>query len=113
MKEYYENSQLKFEGEYLQGKLWNGKGYNKNGIFEFEIINGKGYIKEYYYNSQLRFEGEYLNGERNGYGKEYNSMGKIQFEGEYLNGKRWNGKVYDGNGKEFEIKAGKKFENKK
>ena len=35
-----------FEGEYLNGKRWNGKG------------------KEYY-NNKLIFEGEYLNGERN------------------------------------------------
>ena len=43
-----------FEGEYLNGKKWNGKGkeYDKN--------NGK-----------LIFEGEYLNGEKNGKVKEY------------------------------------------
>ena len=28
-KEYYDNGKLKFEGEYLNGKNWNGKGYNK------------------------------------------------------------------------------------
>ena len=37
-----------YEGEYLKGKRWNGKG------------------KEYYDYGKLRFEGEYLNGERNG-----------------------------------------------
>ena len=46
VKEYDYNGQLKFEGEYLNGKR-----------------NGKG--KEYYYNGNLKFEGEYLNGERN------------------------------------------------
>ena len=41
-------------GEYLNGKLWNGKGveYDKNIII---------------------FEGEYLNGKRHGKGKEYDN----------------------------------------
>ena len=50
-KEYYKGH-LKFEGEYLNGK-----------------INGKG--KEYDDDGELKFEGDYLNGERNGKGKEY------------------------------------------
>ena len=40
-KEYYENGKLKFKGEYLNGKRWNGKGYNKKGDKEFEIKDGK------------------------------------------------------------------------
>ena len=40
-KEYYDDGKLKFEGDYLYGKMWNGKGYNKNGNKEFEIKNGK------------------------------------------------------------------------
>ena len=44
-KEYYDDGELKFEGEYLNGKR-----------------NGKG--KEYYDNGKLKFEGEYLNGKR-------------------------------------------------
>ena len=77
-KEYDDNGNLKFEGEYFKGK--------RNGI-------GKEYGK-------LRFEGEYLNGERNGKGKEYYNDDKLKFEGEYLNGKIWNGKgkeYYDDN----------------
>jgi len=31
-----------YEGEYLNGKKLNGKGYNKNGIIEFEIKVGIG-----------------------------------------------------------------------
>ena len=27
-KEYYQNYELKFKGEYLRGKRWNGKGYD-------------------------------------------------------------------------------------
>ena len=103
-----EDDKLIFEGEYLNGKK-----------------NGKG--KEYYSNGELFYEGEYLNGKINGKGKEYNYEGKLIFEGEYLNGKRWNGKgkkylngkiefdteylnginltnkVYDKNGKLYEI----------
>ena len=72
-------NKLIFEGEYLNRKIWNGKGY-KNGKIEFEINEGKGYIKEYYYDGELRFEGEYLNGKRNGKGKEYYYDGKLKFE---------------------------------
>jgi len=41
-KEYYDDGKLKFEGEFLNGKRWNGKGYNKEGSKEFEIKNGNG-----------------------------------------------------------------------
>ena len=39
-KEYYKNGRLRFEGEYLNGKIWNGEGYNINGDMEFEIKYG-------------------------------------------------------------------------
>ena len=58
-KEYYGNGNLKFEGEYLNGKK-----------------NGKG--KEYYGDGNLKFEGEYLNGKRWD-GKGYNKNGDIGF----------------------------------
>ena len=67
-KEYF-NGELKFEGEYLNGKR-----------------NGK--RKEYDYNGKLSFEWEYLNGKRNGKGKEYYGNGTLYFEGEYLNGNK-------------------------
>ena len=60
-KEYYENGQLKFEGEYLNGKR-----------------NGEG--KEYYEDGKLKFEGEYIKGERRR-GKEYDESGNLIFEG--------------------------------
>ena len=63
------NNNLKFEGEYLKGKKWNEKGYNKDGNMIFIIENGKGYIKEINDDGGIYFEGEYLNGERNGKGK--------------------------------------------
>ena len=48
----FENGNIEFEGEYLNGKR-----------------NGKG--KEYYENGNIEFEGEYLDDKRNGKGKEY------------------------------------------
>ena len=101
-KIYFFNDIYKFEGEFLEGKIWNGKEYNKAGNIEFEIKNGKGFIKEYNYYGKLGFEGEYLNGKRNGKGKEYWYDGKLRFEGEYLDGKR-NGKAkyYYYNGRLF------------
>ena len=131
VKEYYSDGTLKFEGEYLNGKILNAKIYDKNDNKEYEIKNGKGYIKEYDY-GELQFEGEYLNGERNGKGKEYannrliyegeylngerNGKGKeydedyhrLKFEGEFLKGKRWNGIGY-GHSDDYELVDGKGF----
>ena len=77
-KEYDKDGNLIFEGEYLNGQRWNGKGkellnMNKRIEFEGEYLNDKrwnGKIKEYDDKGNL-FEGEYLNGKRNGYGKKY------------------------------------------
>ena len=89
---------MKFEGEYLNEKIWNGKIYNPQGVVECEIKEGKGYIKEYTCSGNfLLYEGEYLNGERNGKGKEFYYDGKLKFEGEYLNGER------NGKGKEYNV----------
>ena len=49
-----------FEGEYLNDKRWNGKGYDPFNKLIYEIKNGKGLIKEYdkYDNSgRVVFEG--------------------------------------------------------
>jgi len=75
-KEYNQNGELEFEGEYLNG-----------------VRNGKG--KEYNYKGEIEYEGEFLNGKRHGKGKEYNYYyyRKLIFEGEFLNGERWCGKV--------------------
>ena len=88
---------IQFEGEYLNGKKWNGNGYYSNGEI-YKLVNGKGFLKEQTNLFEL-YEGEYLNWERNGKGKEYNSInGRLVFEGEYLKGKRWTGKEYDDKG---------------
>ena len=73
----YDCGKLIFEGEYLNGKIWNGKGYHKDGNLIYEIKDGKGYISEYKDDGELKFEGKYLNGERNGIGKEYYLKGNI------------------------------------
>ena len=91
-KEYYDDYQesVKYEGEFLNGKQWNGKGYDIKGNVIYELINGKGYIKQYdfyFADLVLIFEGEYINGEKNGKGKEYYEDGKLKFEGEYKEGK--------------------------
>ena len=80
------SGELEFEGVFLKGKKWNGKGkcYNENFI--------------------ILYEGEFLKGKLNGKGKEYKSR-KLIFEGEYINGERWIG--IDENGKAiFEINNG-------
>ena len=98
----YEYNILRFEGEYLNGiRFGEGKEYDENDnlIFIGEYIGERNGIGKEYYDTYLEFEGEFKNGERNGKGKEYNKEGKIIFEGEYLNGKRnGRGKEYDSNG---------------
>ena len=91
----YSYDYLVYEGEYLNGKKWNGIIYNKINNSSFIIKNGNGKGKEYNFHHELKYEGEFINGERNGKGKEYYYNGKLKFEGEYLNGKKWNGKGYD------------------
>ena len=44
-KDYYNFGQLKFIGDYLKGKEWNGKGYDINGNYLYELKEGKGFIR--------------------------------------------------------------------
>ena len=92
-REYNENGELVFEGEYIEGKR------NRNGIGkEFSngemIYHGKYFNKKRhgkgkeYTNGKLTFEGEYSYGKRNGHGKEYDENGILLFNGNYLNGQR-------------------------
>ena len=56
-----------FEGEYLNGKRWNGKVKDNYDHKEYEFKNGNGYIKEYYEDENylpLEFEGVFMNGEK-------------------------------------------------
>jgi len=81
--EFNHRGELLFEGEYKDGKKWNGKAKE---YFDYDYKN--------YENSYLiKFDGKYLNGKK--IGKEYDKEGRLLFEGEYLNGKRWNGIIYN------------------
>ena len=110
-REFNEEGEIIFEGEYYDGKKWNGteKMYDEdtgNLIFEYMYTNGKIKVKEYdKFDGELLFEGEYLNGKRNGYGEEYKSIPSKKsehyystcsaiFKGEYINGERKKGKQY-------------------
>ena len=113
----HEGAHIEFEGEYLNGKRWNGifqnyyenyelkngKGFaleiNDDNYYEGELINGEknGKGKEYYYWKRILFEGEYLNGKRNGKGKEYYKNGNLRFEGEYKYGLKSKGNEYYNN----------------
>ena len=44
-KNYYKNGNIKFEGEYLNNKKWNGKLYDLLNNIIYELKNGKGLIK--------------------------------------------------------------------
>ena len=68
-KEYYcwNTNLMLFEGEYLNGKKWNGKGYTKEGKEDFEINEGKGYLKKINSEDMITSEGEYINGEKKWY----------------------------------------------
>ena len=63
-REFKENIKIQiiFEGQYLNGKRWNGNGFDKNNNILYELKNGKGLVKEYI-NELIFFDGEYLNGE--------------------------------------------------
>ena len=125
--EFYNNGDIKFEGEYLNGYKIQGKGYDhkKNVIM---ILEKDGKCMEYYDNGNLYFKGEYLKGKKwngkifnyrgnkiseikNGKGniQEYYYDGKLLFKGIYLNGKKWNGKEYFN----YNILKPKEFEDKK
>ncbi len=114
-KEYYNDGNLEYEGEFLNGFRIEGKGYNRDGKLIFELErNGKG--KEYYIDGNLKFEGDFLNGEKNGKGKYYHRNGKIKLEGEFEDGEiNGNVKEYDEDGKlvfEGEYNNGKKWKGK-
>ena len=118
------NNEIIFSGKYLNGKRWNGKGYNE-GKQIYEIKNGYGDIKEYFLRgNKIKLECKYKRGRINGEGTEYYKNGKIKFKGEFksvrkdlflseLNpnhfiAKKWNGIGYDPEEKEiYKLENGK------
>ena len=111
--EYFENGKKKLEGEFLNGELFEGIIYDKDGNEEIRIENGIG--RKLYDNGLIQFEGKYLNEKKwngkgytyygieiyeikngNGYIREYYPDGSLLFKGNYINGeKNGEGKEYD------------------
>ena len=89
-EEYYDNGNLRFKGEYIKGKKWNGIIYSNSldGYISGELKNGDGLVKEYNEYGEIIFDGKYFNGVRDGRGTEYFLGEELIFEGEYLNGKK-------------------------
>ena len=107
-KQYDEQNRLIFEGEYLNGKKWKGKGtiyYKKNILFQGTYFKGKrwnGSIRTIDCSDKIIFEGNLVNGLISKEGKEYYE-GKLIFEGNYLSGLR------NGDGIEYDNIHGKKI----
>ena len=56
---YFIEGRLEYEGEFLFGKKYNGKGYDNNGniiYIIYELINGTGKVKEYNYDEELNLK---------------------------------------------------------
>ena len=111
--EYYIIGTKKYEGDYKDGKRWNGVLYDRNMKHQYELKLGKGFIKEFHENGCLSFEGDINNGEKTGKGKFYDEWGHLIFEGHLDNGiKNGMGKMYNFSGDlvfEGEFKNGQKF----
>ena len=97
--EYYKGEKT-FEGEFRNGKKWNGKGKS----FEYNEFGKK----------VVEYEGEFLEGKWHGKGREFDNGEEI-FRGEYKNGKRWTGKgkEYKGTFEKKLIYEGTYFEGKR
>ena len=117
INEYYENRNLKFEGELINGKKnRKSKEYYESGTLKYEggYLNGeRSYFgKEYYENGSLKYDGAFENGKKHGEGKEYYENKALKFAGIYLNGNMWKGKGFDKKTKkEYKVVDGKGFEN--
>ena len=98
MKEYNLKNELIFEGEFLQGHKWKGKGKE---YFEDSCATEKSSMDSFYMKNCdngedeiLQYEGEYSYGQKNGKGKEYNEDGQLIFEGIYFNNEKYDGILY-------------------
>ena len=97
-KEYNSKGKLKYEGDYLFDKKWNGKEYDKNNMIINILNKGTGKIRRYNSDEQLNYECDYINGQENGIKKQYHGN-KLIYEGNIINSKE-NGKIkrYNNNG---------------
>ena len=104
-RQYCENGNLKFEGEFIDNEIIADNKYDKNGNIIYQYNNSNKIRKAFDFDSgNLKFEGEYLNDEKHGKGKEYNHNCNISFEGECLNGKK------NAKGKEYDLYGNLAFE---
>ena len=99
MKKYYENGKLLFEGEAKENEWWNGKEYDENGEIIYEIKDGKSLKKkkdedgEEIKEDKEDEEEEEEKKEEEEKTKEKETKNKNVFEGEYYEGKYWTGKL--------------------
>ena len=115
-KEYYENGDIKFEGDYINGKRnRNGTEYysKKNdcnnfgrnmmtmsflsSLDRYGILTDEGKHLYKIKKDKVKYIGQFLNGVKNGKGTSYKINGQIEYEGEFLNNKIIRGKKYKNN----------------
>ena len=110
-KIYFENGQLGFEAELLNGNKFEGKVFNKNGKLIIEIEaellneqNDKENIKIFDPKDISHFFIDLLNGKLKGKITEkiYYESGKIRFEGEFLNGEIKTKRYFENGNVQFE-----------
>ena len=112
-KEYYENGDIKFEGDYINGKRnENGTEYysKKNdcnnfgtnmismsllrSLDQYGVLTDEGKNLYKIKKDKVKYVGQYLNGVKNGKGTSYKINGEIEYEGEFSNNKIIRGKKY-------------------
>ena len=110
-QEYYENGQLRNEGNYIGGKkvgLW--KEYHDNGslanMVNFKEGKKEGLLKNYYSDGQIKGKINYIEGKENGMMELYHQNGKLMLEGFFKNAVQislW--EYYDEDGKLINIET--------
>ena len=100
VKKYDKNGKIIFEGEYKEGKKWNGISNDEyentydgpfKGCFQGEYLNGKRWngkgeelgdypLTRCKLGDLILFKGEYINGKRKGIGERYNNWKRKKYE---------------------------------
>ena len=93
---YHENGQLRFKGNYKDGKE-DGlvERYDENGQLEFKLNykDGKqdGLTETYYKNGQLQYKTNFKDGKEDGLSERYDENGQLILRRNYKDGKREDG----------------------